>query len=470
MRRVLIACAVAALALPAGADPGERVSTLADQRSVSVTIYNAGIALVRDDRRVTLPRGTSRLALRDVSANIEPETALFRSITSPDAIDILEQNFNFDLLSPETLLKAYVGRTVTVVHTNPKTGEHTRESARVLATNGGVVLQYADRIETEVDGTIAFPTIPGTLRDRPTFTIDVDNEAAGPQDVELTYITNGLGWRADYVGELSADGTSLDLDGSVTLTNQSGTTYPNANLLLVAGALNIKASAPLMETENRQVIGRTMARAVPAVSDIGDFHLYTMPRRTTIADRQTKQVALLGAHKIKSSKTLELRGNEGYYQTADPDLGDRLPIQSFLTFANEGGDLGVPLPAGIVRIYQRDVHGNNEFVGSDAIQHTPRGETVRLFLGDSFDVTARKKQTDFHIIDNVTFESSYEIVIHNAKASPVTVLVVEPIPGDWSIKQENLPHVKSSSSTANWTLIVPPNGATTLTYTAHVFI
>jgi len=460
---------VVVCALPVAADPGERISTLADQRSLSVTIYNQGIALVRDERRVTLPMATSRIALRDVSAQIQPETALFRSVSAPGAITVLEQNFDFDLLSPEALLKAYTGKTITVVHTNAKTGQEKRESARVLATNSGVVLQYADRIETTVDGTIAFPAIPGSLRDRPTLTVDVDNTARAPQDVELAYLTSGLGWRADYVGALSADGTSLDLDGSVTLTNQSGTTYPNANLLLVAGAVHVVHSQQLTAQDvSGLAVGRAVSR--PAVSDIGDFHLYTMPRRTTIANQQTKQVALLSARSIRTTKTLELRGATYYYNSSSADLGSRLPVESYLSFVNEHGDLGIPLPAGTIRIYQRDVHGNNQFVGSDTIPHTPKGESIRLLLGNSFDVTAHKSQTDYHVVsDNPTIaESSYRIVLNNAKDSAATVLVVEPIPGDWTITSESAPHVKSSSSTATWTLTVPPNASTTLTYTARV--
>ncbi len=469
MRRVLVACAVAALALPAGADPVERVSTLADERSVSVTIYNEDLALVREERRLTLPRGESRIALRDVSARIQPETALFRSLTAPNAIVVDEQNFNFDLLSPETLLNKYVGRTVTIVHTNGKTGARTSETARLLSTNGGVVLQYADRIETGIDGTIVFPSIPENLRDRPTLTVDLENTRPASQDVELTYLTGGMSWSADYVGELSADGRSLDLNGSVTLSNSSGTTYPNAHLFLVAGDVHVAR-------QHMTVIGRISADASsfqpaePQVSEIGDFHLYTMPRTTTIADQQTKQVALLRARAIHTTKTLELRGDASYYRTASPDLGNRLPVRSYLSFVNEGGDLGIPLPSGTVRVYQRDVHGNDQFVGADQIEHTPRGQTVRLALGGSFDVTARRKQTDFHIVSDgppVT-ESSYQIVLSNAKAAPVSVLVVEPIPGDWQIPAESAPHVKSSSSTATWTLVVPPNGSTTLTYTARV--
>jgi len=465
MRRVFIATLLFVFAAPAGAQVTEHLSTLADQRAVSVTIYNSNLALVRDRRRVTLPRGRSRLALRDVSAQIQSETALFRSLAARNTIDIVEQNFDYDLLSPSKLLEKFVGRTVTVIHTNARTGERSRESARVLATNDGVVLQYADRIETTVDGTIAYPTIPGTLRDRPTLTIDLENSEPKPQDLELTYLTGGLSWRADYVGQLASDGKSLDLAGLVTLQNASGTTYTNAALSLVAGDVNNARSAP-PQGSTVGVIGRVTSRP----SALSEYHLYSVHEPTTIADRQTKQVALLSAHAVPVVQSLELRGGTGYYETVASDLGTRLPVGSYLSFTNQNGELGIPLPSGIVRIYARDVNGSSQFIGSDFIGHTPKFQSVRLYLGTSFDVTARKRQTNFHVVSDGPHvnESSYEVVISNAKDAAVSVVVVEPIPGDWKILAESAPHEKTSSGTVNWTLTVPANGSTTLTYTSRV--
>ncbi|MDB5093730.1 MAG: hypothetical protein JWO85_1831, partial [Candidatus Eremiobacteraeota bacterium] len=233
----------------AGAQTGEQVSTLADQRGVGITIYNDDLALVRDRRRVAIPAGESQLALRDVSARIQPETALLQSIGAPDRIGVLEQNFNYDLLSPQKLLEKYVGRDVEVVRTNAVTGAQTRERARVLATNGGIVLRYADRIETSVDGRLAFPELPADLRDRPTLVTTVTNRAAGTQDVELTYLSGGLSWKADYTALLNPADDRLDLRGLITLQNQSGTSYRNAMVQLVAGDVN--------------VVRNEMAKAVP---------------------------------------------------------------------------------------------------------------------------------------------------------------------------------------------------------------
>jgi len=470
LRHVLVAMMLVALSAPVSADSTEHQSTLADQRSVSVTIYNSDLALVRDDRRVVLPRGRSRLALRDVSAQIQPETALLRSLAAHNTIDVLEQNFDYDLLSPAKLLEKYVGRTVSVVHTNVQSGERTRESARILADTSGIVLQYADRIETTVDGTIAFPTIPGELRDRPTLTIDLDNSDPRPQSLELTYLTSGLSWRADYVGQLSADAKHLDLDASITLQNASGTTYQNAALALVAGDVNVATSGQYQPSQTADTYSVSAAAPRPVVSTLSEYHLYNVPRPTTIADRQTKQVALLSAHAVPVAKSLELSGASFYYGRSFADLGTRLAVGSYLTFKNEQGELGIPLPGGIVRIYQQDASGHSQFIGSDGIGHTPKRETVRLYLGTSFDVTARKKQTDYSIVSDTprVSQSSYQIVISNAKETAETVLVTEPIPGDWSITAESAPHQKTSSGTASWTVPVPPNGSTTLSYTARV--
>jgi hypothetical protein len=456
----------AALFATASAETGERVSTLDDQRAVGITIYNADLALVRDRRHVALPQGESRLALRDVSARIQPETALLQSVGNPGRIGVLEQNFNYDLLSPQKLLEKYVGRDVDVYHVDRRTGERRRERARVLATNGGVVLRYADRIETSVDGTLAFPSLPADLRDRPTLVTDVTNASPGDQDVELTYLTGGLNWKADYTAELSPDDGRIDLRGLITLQNSSGTSYRDASVQLVAGDVNVVRNA--FQPPALQMIGSTTARSssAPTQQALLEYHLYTLQRRTTVLDNQTKQVELLTAPNVAVTKTLELRGNPYYYRSHSADLGDRLKVATYLSFLNEKGDLGIPLPKGAVRVYKRDNAGTAQFVGSDNIDHTPKGETVRLHLGDSFDVTARKKQTDYKVVSGTEdrYESAYEIVLRNAKPIAQTVLVVEPIPGDWTILQSSAPYVKSSSSTATWSLNVPPNGATTLTY------
>jgi hypothetical protein len=448
------------------ADPVERISTQADQRGLNVTIYNGGASLIHDHRRLTFVKGLNRIAWRDVSGMLDPTSAVVRSLTSVGELAVVEQNFDFSLLTPTSLLAKYVGRNVTVIHDVAIPGYPRRERARLLSNNDGIVLQYADRIETTLDGShLVFDAIPGDLRDRPTLLLDLESSHSGPEDVDLAYMSSGLGWQADYVGTVSADKTLMDLNGLVTLTNTSGTTYPNARLQLVAG--NVNLGTPPIQQDTYSVAA-PMAQPQMQQENYFEYHLYTLGRPTTIANGQTKQVALLAAHNVPIKETLELRGSDSYYSNANADLGAKLPVGAYVTFTNKGGDLGIPLPGGLVRLYANDSHGTSQFLGSDRIDHTPKNEDVRLHVGDSFDVTANKKQTDFKAIGNCTYESSYDIRLANAKDIPQVVDVVEPIPGDWKILTENFPHEKTSSATSTWHIRVLADSNTTLTYSARV--
>jgi hypothetical protein len=451
----------------------ELVSTNADQQGVAVTIYNDNLALVKDARRVRLERDFNRLAWREVSAQMRPETAQLRNVSNPAGFRLQEQNFDFDLLTPQTLLEKYAGREVAVVKVNPATGAETRETASVLSTNGGVVLKFADRIETGVPGRLAFAGVPDTLRDRPTLVISLVNPAAGQQNLELSYLTGGLSWRADYVAELNADDDALDLNGWVTLTNQSGAAYPNARLQLVAGDLN--------RVREAQPAPRAMVAAAAKVADAAEmqqeslfeYHLYTLQRPTTLAENQTKQVALMSATRVPVKKEFLLQGADYYYSGQVGEIGQKLKVGVFVHFQNKGEGLGIPLPRGVIRVYKKDSQGNALFVGEDRIDHTPKNETVRLKLGDAFDVTADKKQTAFQKLAgagryNYVFESAYEIVLKNAKPEAVTVTVREPMPGDWAMLGESQPHTKVASGTAEWRVSVPAEGQATLTYRVRV--
>ena len=451
------------------AEPPERTSTVADRELVNLTVYNGGTALVHDRRRIRLDYGLNRVAWRDVSAQMDATSALLEAVGS-SRIRVLEQNFNYDLLNPNALLQKYVGHDVIIVHDARFPGERdTRETARLLSINDGTILQYRNRIETEVRGHIIFPAAPATLSERPTLDLDMESQRDGVQALDLSYLTSGLSWRADYVGVLSPNETAMDLTGLVTLSNTSGAAYQNAHLQLVAG--NVNVVQPLAGTEVGVPAGTTSdTYSVNAVrqENYFEYHLYTFGHPTTIRDNQTKQLTLLSARGIPVRKTLELRGSDSYYRSAQPDLGDRMPVGVYVTFDNRGGQLGIPLPGGIVRLYKNDSAKTSQFLGSDRVDHTPKNEPVRLHLGDSFDVTARKRQTNFHVVNNCTSESSYEVVLGNAKATAQNVLVVEPIPGDWQIENESLRHTKSSASTANWLVRVPPDKHATLDYTARV--
>jgi hypothetical protein len=450
----------------------EKPSTLADQQSVAVTIYNENLALVKDTRKLVLGAGANRLALREVSARMRPETALLRSLSHPGSFTLLEQNFDFDLLTPAKLLEKYVGRTVRIARTHPTTGVDSLETATVLAANSGVVLKIGDRIETGLPGRIVFSDVPANLRDRPTLVTELESNRAGQQTVELSYLSGGLAWKADYVAELNATDTALDLNGWVTLTNTSGTAYPNARLQLVAGDVN-RVRDELRYAAKNGGMRAEMAAAAPramAQEQLFEYHLYTLQRPTTIADKQTKQVALLGASGIPVVKEMVLQGSDYYYRSSVGSVGQKMKVGVFVQFDNrEASRLGLPMPKGVVRVYKKDSAGNAQFIGEDAIDHTPKNEKVRLKLGEAFDVTADKKQTDFKRRDTYSpwsyvHESAYEIVLKNAKKDAQTVIVREPVPGDWSMLEQSHKHAKVAAGTAEWKIQVPAEGSTTLRY------
>ncbi|MGB4335395.1 MAG: DUF4139 domain-containing protein [Chromatiaceae bacterium] len=452
----------------------ENRSTLDDQTAVAVTIYNEDLALVKDRRRLELPIGGLDLAFRDVSARMQPETALLRGLTEGANLQVIEQNFDFDLLTPGKLLEKYVGRPVGVIKVHPTTGEETEEEALVLSAAEGTVLRMGDRIETGQPGRIVFREVPPTLRDRPTLVMKLDNGLAGPQELELSYLTAGLSWKADYVGELAADDSHLDLTGWVTLNNTSGTAYRDAQLQLVAGDVNRVRDqpSPVMHKEGM----RMMAAAAPMMEEeaLFEYHLYSLARPTTIADNQSKQVALLAAQGIPARKELIFKGNDYYYRAQQGEIGVKLKASVFLEIDNrEEANLGMPLPKGVIRIYKQDARGQAQFVGEDRIDHTPKNETLRLKLGEAFDVTADKTQTDFVKLSGTgpwqyQFETAYRLRLRNAKPEPVTVKVREPIPGDWKMLESSYPQEKVSANLAEWVIEIPAEGETVLTYRVRV--
>jgi hypothetical protein len=338
-------------ALPALLIAQETTTTLRDQKALAVTIYNDNLALVKDLREVRLPKGEARLAFQEVSAQIRPETALLRNLTHGKDFWVAEQNFDFDLLTPQKLLEKYVGEKVTIISNKSRIGgpgcDEVREEATVLATNNGTVLQFADRIETSIPGRIVYPKVPGNLRARPTLVISLNSGAEKAQQLELSYLTGGLSWRADYVANLSSDEKTLDLSGWVTLTNQSGAAYPNATLQLVAGDVNRTFDRLPRAREFKSAAMLAPGAAAPKMAEesLFEYHLYTLERPTTLAVNQTKQVALLSASAVPVRKEYLLQGQNYYYSGSYGDLGEKQKVGVFVEFDNkETSHLGMPLP------------------------------------------------------------------------------------------------------------------------------
>ncbi|QDX82302.1 DUF4139 domain-containing protein [Denitratisoma sp. DHT3] len=466
-RLLLASLSAACAANVAHATPSaELISTAADRGAIAVTVYNDDLALVKERRKLTLPAGPVRLSLREVSARMRPETALLQA-ASGRPLTLIEQNFDFDLLTPQKLLDKYVGREVTVIRTNPASGAETREKASVLATTQGTVLRFADRIETGVPGRLAFDGVPGNLRDRPTLSVLLES-AGGAQTLELSYLSGGLSWQADYVAELDGGGRQLDLNGWVTLTNSSGTTFENAALQLVAGQVNRVRPVARAYLAKPEAVAMAAPAPAPREEALLDYHLYSFDRPTTLADNQTKQLALLSAARVPVEREYLLAGADYYYMGRYDVLGEKLKPAVFVIFQNRGGQLGKPLPAGVVRVYARDSQGAAQFVGEDRIAHTAKNETVRLRLGEAFDISAERRQTSYKRITERSAETAYAIRLRNAKPEAVTVKVQETLPGDWEIVQQTQKHVKESSRGAVWNVTVPAEGSATLEYTARV--
>ncbi len=475
------------------------------QGDVAVTIYNNDQALVQDVRRLPIARGRSRIEFPDVSARIRPETLSFAA----DGAGIVEQNFDFDLLTPTKLMEKAIGQTVTLIRTNPATGAETRERAIVLSTAGGVVVKIGDRIEVLRDDGLPvrtiFDRVPPNLRARPTLSVMVESDQAGTRPASIRYLTPGLGWSADYVALFDEAKGSVDMQGWVTLTNQTGTTFHQAQTLLVAGTPGqVSANSmrgrgyplpppPPPPPGSRPTRGITMQPGGETANRerLGDFYLYPLAERTTIANAQTKQVSFLDIQAVPARRR--------YAREVGWLVNDEVPINvasqvAFSTSRDQG--LGDALPAGTVRFYQRDAKGTPQFVGESGIGHTPMGSLLTLRTGDAFDVLVQAEVTSRDKITAAEYERSarYRVIeagqvvrevevdravdyyrttmrysFTNAKPTPVEVELIQSglDQGWWSrdfrIVSEDVPGRQINADRREWSVSVPANGKRTVT-------
>ena len=485
MRGLLPVSIAVAISVPAIAQTAEPGSGLTAQGDVAVTIYNDNLALVQDVRQLSIPAGRSRQEFRDVSGQIRPETVSF---AAPDT-EIVEQNFDYDLLSPAKLMEKAVGKTVTIVRVNPATGAETRELAKVLSTNGGVVLQIGDRIEVLRDDglpvRVIFDRVPDNLRARPTLSVTVESGRPGIRPAKLTYLTPGLGWKSDYVALFDENAGKIDVQGWITLSNNSGTSYNNADVVMVAGTPsgsgqgsddNDSAMPPLRRAGTES--GRR--------ERLGDYYLYPLPGRTTIANAQTKQVSFLDVVGAPASKSYEER-IEWLETIETPESASTV-----LKFNNSShGGLGDQLPAGTVRVYIRDSKGQPQFIGESAIPHTAMGSELAIRTGNAFDVKVKsavmkreritsdewERTGRFRISDSragtldaspVYMRTTMAYTLSNARPAPVTVdLLQAGLDRSWlhdtRVVSETVPGTQRSLDERLYHVTVPANGETVLT-------
>jgi hypothetical protein len=465
-----LACLVLALCLVpglVGAGPPDARSTAAEREALALTVYNQDFALVREVRSVALGRGTRALEFRDVAAAIEPETVHIRALDAADSLHVLEQNYRYALLNPRKLLEKYVGRKVRVYRWNEKLGRDEALDAEVLAVEEGTVLRIGEEITFDFPGRLAFPEIPENLIARPTLVWLLERDRPR-QRIETSYLTGRLGWKADYVLVLGAEAKRASLTGWVTLHNRSGAAYENARLKLVAGDVR-RVKADRARPYAAQEMAIAGARA-PQFREEGffEYHLYTLSRPATLLDNEQKQITLLEASGIEVVKRLILRGAAVHFRGRH---GERPPdkVGVYLDVENrEDKGLGLPLPAGIVRVYQADTAGAQQFVGEDRIDHTPRDERLRIQVGEAFDVVGERRQTDYRALGSCASESGWRIEVRNHKDEAVEVEVVEPASGDWRIVRSSQAAEKIDAHTFRFVVQVPARGAETIEYLVHV--
>lgn len=459
--------AVAAMLVGVCPAVAQQRSTATDREEVTITVYNQNFGLVREVRQLALGQGRVALEFADVAANIQPETVHIASLAGVNTLRVLEQNYQYDLLNPQKLLEKYVGRTIKVYRFNETTGRDEEFEAEVLSVNQGAILGIGDEITYNFPGRFSFPEIPENLIAKPTLVWLLDSQQAN-QRVEVSYLTDNLNWKSDYVLVINEDDTQGDLTGWVTLTNQSGTAYEDARLKLVAG--DVQRVTP-------EVRRRTQMDAVRAVAGEAQFqeegffeyHLYTLQRPTTLLQNEQKQVTLLEGSGIGIDKRLIFYGAAHYYRGSYGQVVSNQKVGVYLDFANrEDNNLGMPLPRGIVRVYKADATGAQQFIGEDRVDHTPRDERIRIKMGEAFDVVGDRRQMDYDVISNCVSESAWQVTLRNHKDEAAEVQVVEPVGGDWEILSSSHPARRIDAHTFTFTVNIAARGEVRIDYRVRV--
>lgn len=424
--------------------------------AVQITVYNHDLALVKDTRNLTFQKGRFELSFTDVASAIDPTSVAFTAVDDPNGVAILEQNYRYDLVSAEKVLEKYLDKPIQIVTRQDKLHEGTLMSVdpnalTVQMPDGGIRIVNREQIAD-----LSLARLPDGLITRPTLVWTIDADVSGSRPAEVRYLTRQIGWHAEYVATVAADEKQLDLAGWVSIDNQSGATYTDATIKLIAGDVNRVQEKGYPQPE--------MAMRRMAASDAGfeekeffEYHLYTLPRTSTLRDNEIKQLSLFPSARVVARKIFTYNG-------AVDDKKVRVSME-FVNSAAAG--LGMPLPKGVIRVMKADSDGSLEFVGEDRIDHTPKDEKVRVYLGNAFDIVGERTPKDHRQITKQTTEDDFEIVLRNHKSEAVTVVVTEPMWGDWDIVTSSLAHTKKDANTAEWKVDVPGDGETHLTFTVR---
>ncbi len=434
-------------------------SSEADRTGVEVTVYNTDLALVKDVRSILLKEGQGELRFMDVASAIRPETVHVKSLNDPRSLAILEQNYEYDLISPEKLLEKFVGRTVKIEVWNDYQGKKEIVEGTLLSTNNGLVFDIGGQIYLNYPGLKIVPSIPDNLYARPTLAWLYANSAKEKHDVEVSYLTKGMTWKADYIFVLDDADTAADLTGWVTLNNRSGAAYRDATLKLIAG--EVQTIADVVPPPMYRGMGMPVPEAAPSFVEESffEYHIYNLSRKTTIGNNQTKQISLLEAFGTKIGKEYITRGERHYFTSSLQRGLLKQKVDVVISFKNsEENNLGMPLPKGIIRLYKKDSQGSLQFIGEDRIEHTPRNEEVRLRVGEAFDVVAERRQTRYRKLADNLYETSWELVVRNRKKEEsVVVSFLEPVWGDWEVIASTHPYEQADAFTLRFDVPAKPD-------------
>lgn len=455
-------------------------TTAGERTSVDLTIYNQNLSLIREERKITIPADISRVIIPDIPATIDGTSLHFSSLTDPFAVRVLEQNYQYDLVSQAKLMEKYIGKQVEFVRLNEETKKEYTVRGKLISSSfsGGLVAEIDGKIEINPAGRLILPSLPEGLILKPQLEWLVENEKAGEHKTEISYLAGSLSWNANYVALLNKDDSKLDLTGWVTLTNNSGTSFKDAGLKLVAGDVNIvrqefDRARPMMKE-------MSLAAAEPQFkqTELFEYKLYTLQRHTDLNNNETKQIELITGHNVTSKKVFIYDGlsdqwrywyrNYSYRDQSSFGQQSNQKVGVFVTFKNdEKSGLGIALPKGKVRVYKRDEDGKEQFIGEDLIDHTPKDEELRLYLGNAFDIVGERVQKDFKTISKRVVEETIEIKVRNHKKEAVEVQIYEH-PwrwSEWEITKFSTNFEKVDQSTIKFPVKIGKDEEKVVTYT-----
>jgi len=442
----------------------EPVLVESEASDLEVTVYNSNLGVVKEYRDTFLNKGLNDVLYKGVASGIDTTSVKLKSLDG--VIDVWEQNYRFDLVSLNKILEKYVDKKITAYQLYGDKKELVEGTLLSFSGNQIILRDSEGNIKTLSTNNFVLPELPEGLITKPTLQWLIDSGEAGNHTLELSYMTSGMSWRADYVLVTNEDDTLLDLNGWVTVTNNAGTTFKDASLKLVAGDVNRVRDPSYSEDVLYAEVTKAGGTSQFAEESLFEYHMYDLQRKTTLRDREQKQVSLLEASGVDVEKEYVYDDIRGWwwYGSSYSSSGDK-KVDVMLNFINsEENNLGIPLPAGVMRVFKEDSEGRLQFIGEDSIDHTPKDETLRISLGQAFDIVGERKQMDFNLLSQ-WYEYSWEVELRNHKDEDITVTVVERTSGDWDIVRENVDHVKESNNLIKWRVPVKANDEAKLTYT-----